>query len=177
MMFLALQGLTFLRSGNKEKVFRIIFVAGFFIPVLLFGQFHQRASLTVMKTLSTESAKLPNSTSLLFLMPCHSTPLYSHLHVPVPARFITCEPPVNMNTQDESEVFYSNPTKWLDNHLTESTTSHIVMFDQLAPKLNESLLGSNFILHEKHFHTFFPEGRVSRNIYIYRHKSWQNLLT
>lgn len=172
MMFLALQGLAFLRSGNKEKVFRTISVAGFFIPVLLFGQFHQRASLTVMQTLSSEAAKLPNSTSILFLMPCHSTPLYSHLHVHVPARFITCEPPLNKNTKDESQVFYSNPKRWLDGYLTEHTPSHIVTFDQLVRKLNGSLIVSNFSLHEKHFHTFFPEGRVSRNIYIYRHKSW-----
>lgn len=32
--------------------------------------------------------------SVLFLMPCHSTPFYSTVHLDIPMRYITCEPPL-----------------------------------------------------------------------------------
>ena len=35
------------------------------------------------------AAEIP---SVLFLTPCHATPLYSHLHAPLPARFLDCSP-------------------------------------------------------------------------------------
>jgi phosphatidylinositol glycan class B len=39
-----------------------------------------------------EAAAHPGTT-LLFLTPCHATPYYSHLHHPVPMRFLDCSPP------------------------------------------------------------------------------------
>lgn len=33
------------------------------------------------------------ATSVLFLTPCHATPYYSHVHLPVPMRFLDCSPP------------------------------------------------------------------------------------
>lgn len=35
----------------------------------------------------------PTATSVLFLTQCHATPWYSHLHHPVPMRFLDCSPP------------------------------------------------------------------------------------
>lgn len=33
------------------------------------------------------------ATSVLFLTPCHATPYYSHVHLPIPMRFLDCSPP------------------------------------------------------------------------------------
>ena len=49
-----------------------------------------------MKYLAAEARAAPpgaEAPSLLFLTPCHATPLYSHLHVPLATRFLDCSPP------------------------------------------------------------------------------------
>nr|CAD7461492.1 unnamed protein product [Timema tahoe] len=46
------------------------------LPGIFFGIAHNRGTLDVMNVLSKVAAKYPTQTSLLFLMPCHSTPLY-----------------------------------------------------------------------------------------------------
>lgn len=45
-----------------------------------------------MHLIRREAARQP-ATSVLFLTPCHATPLYSHLHAPIPMRFLDCSPP------------------------------------------------------------------------------------
>ena len=52
---------------------------------------HQRGVIDVLHWLRSESSKVQD---VLFLMPCHSTPYYSHLHHNIPMRFLTCEPPI-----------------------------------------------------------------------------------
>ena len=39
------------------------------------------------------AAEVPDSGGVLFLTPCHATPLYSHLHRRVRSRFLDCSPP------------------------------------------------------------------------------------
>lgn len=58
---------------------------------------------------------------ILFLMPCHSTPMYSYLHYNVPTRFLSCEPPIMelipasgpASYRDESDIFYDDPRLFL----------------------------------------------------------------
>ena len=55
---------------------------------------HQKSPISVMRFLRNEG--ISNSRDLKrvhFLMPCHSTPYYSHLHRNVPMWFIDCSPP------------------------------------------------------------------------------------
>ena len=45
-----------------------------------------------MQFLANEAQTATNASALL-LTPCHATPLYSHLHRPLPVRFLDCSPP------------------------------------------------------------------------------------
>jgi phosphatidylinositol glycan class B len=62
-------------------------------------------------------ATAPLSSSVLFLMPCHSTPHQSHLHrEDVNLRFLTCEPNLEgeSNYVDEADWFFERPQEWLE---------------------------------------------------------------
>ena len=67
-------------------------------------------------------------------MPCHSTPLYSHIHTNITTRFLHCEPNLSGSTNytEEADQFYADPVKWLEANLQSSTKpTHLVMFDVL----------------------------------------------
>lgn len=51
-----------------------------------------RGTIDAISYLAAEAQHSPGD-SLLFLTPCHATPLYSHLHRPLAARFLDCSPP------------------------------------------------------------------------------------
>ena len=72
--------------------------------------------------------------SVYFAMPCHSTPLQSHLHLPkAKLRFITCEPPISMSIdklihyRDETDVFTRDPVKFIKN--ANVTEEYVVVYD------------------------------------------------
>ncbi|KDR22580.1 GPI mannosyltransferase 3 [Zootermopsis nevadensis] len=132
-----------------------------------FGLIHQRGTLDVMKVLSDTNHR---HTNLLFLMPCHSTPLYSHLHMRIQVRFLTCEPDFtgNPHYQDEADIFYTNPEKWLlQNYSSNDTVSHIIIYDSLYPKIKNFFNQYNYKLNRSLFHTFHPSGRVGKYVEIY----------
>jgi phosphatidylinositol glycan class B len=63
--------------------------------------FHQRGVVDVMYWFRGQLnhphhavSACQHISSILFLTPCHSTPLQSILHTPLPIRFLTCEPPL-----------------------------------------------------------------------------------
>ena len=60
------------------------------LPWLYLNLFHGRAQVEVMSVL--RRGEVGNVTSLVALMPCHSTPWQSHLHRNIDAWFLTCEP-------------------------------------------------------------------------------------
>ncbi|KNE54667.1 hypothetical protein AMAG_00625 [Allomyces macrogynus ATCC 38327] len=74
---------------------------------------HQRGVIDVMYYLRAQIAAQPDTTSIYFLMPCHSTPLYSYLGRNVRTGWLTCEPPVFMDAAaraeylDEDRAFYA----------------------------------------------------------------------
>jgi phosphatidylinositol glycan class B len=132
-----------------------------------FGLIHQRGTLDVMKMLGERN---PRHTNVLVLMPCHSTPLYSHLHVRIQVRFLTCEPDFIGSPQykDEADIFYADPAKWLlANYSRNNTVSHIVIYDSLFPKISNFLNQYNYILENSFFHTFHPDGRVGKYVEVY----------
>nr|CAD7198176.1 unnamed protein product [Timema douglasi] len=181
------------------------------LPGIFFGIAHNRGTLDVMNVLAKVGAKYPTQTSLLFLMPCHSTPLYRppekpftapqearlrisglayskssaldhvatevgyrfvqmvHLHVDIPAKFLTCEPDFSnsLDYLDEVEQFYNNPDKWLNNRYPTNITlpSHIVIFEPLYHEILGFLNQRGFTIFDKIFHTYFPEGRVGEFVY------------
>ncbi|XP_044258061.1 GPI mannosyltransferase 3 [Tribolium madens] len=137
-------------------------------PSYYLGYVHQRGTLDVMTPLREIALKNPNNTNLLFLMPCHSTPLFSHLHVNVTARFLTCEP--NFNTSesyvDEADQFYSSPSVWLRKNYPPNGTlpSHIICFDSLEPMISDIM--SRYKTTHEIPHTNFPSSRVGYNVLI-----------
>ena len=64
------------------------------VPLALYASIvHQRGVIEVMSYLQQEGLE-GRVDGIFFLMPCHSTPLQSHLHLNVPVKYITCEPPL-----------------------------------------------------------------------------------
>lgn len=69
-----------LRPGWKTKII-VFFLAITNIPLALYtSTVHQKGTVDVMEYIQVESSKLRNNDdmSVLFLMPCHSTPFYRY---------------------------------------------------------------------------------------------------
>ena len=91
---------------------------------------HQRGVIDVLHHLRhTHEASPPSSSSsVAFLMPCHSTPWRSHLvHPDLHAWALSCEPPLHLppaqhgSYVDESSAFYASPRAWLALNMQTST--------------------------------------------------------
>ncbi|XP_028811554.1 GPI alpha-1,2-mannosyltransferase 3 isoform X1 [Denticeps clupeoides] len=147
------------------------------ITALYTGLVHQRGTLDVMGHLQPLCDHVtPNSsqTQVLFLMPCHSTPFFSHIHCPLKMRFLECPPDLtgDMNYVDEADAFYTDPGRWLARTYPykESLPSHIVFFDVLEQDISAFLNANDFVKTTDIFHTHIPDGRVGRSILIYEQK-------
>ncbi|XP_075905542.1 GPI alpha-1,2-mannosyltransferase 3 [Nelusetta ayraudi] len=135
------------------------------------GLVHQRGTLDVMTHLHTLcDASRPQTTDVLFLMPCHSTPFYSHVHCPMKMRFLECPPDLGQDGYvEEAARFYSDPLIWLRTSFPykSSLPSHLVLFNVLEKEISVFLQANNFSRTAEIFHTHFPEGRVGGSIFIY----------
>ncbi|XP_057651282.1 GPI mannosyltransferase 3 [Diorhabda carinulata] len=149
----------------------IVIFIGNLVPAWYFGMVHQRGTLDVMNPLREISEKNPDDTHLLFLMPCHSTPLYSHLHINVTTRFLTCLPNLNNqeNYTDEADLFYLDPNGWFRNNYPQNGTlpTHIISFDILQPFITDIL--NNYKLTHEIWHTNIPlSSRIGKYVLIHR---------
>ncbi|KAL1457718.1 hypothetical protein WDU94_007915 [Cyamophila willieti] len=78
--------------------------------LLFLSLFHQVGSLNVMSFLRDRNIS-GSEGGILFLMPCHSTPLYSHLHINISTRILTCEPNLSPSiTQYKTRLMSSTRT-------------------------------------------------------------------
>lgn len=140
-------------SRNKSELViwftAIVILAANVIPAGYLGYVHQQGTLKVMDRLTdiaqnykTQEGRAPK---IFFMMPCHSTPYYSHVHANVSMRFLTCEPNFNneQNYLDEADKFYEAPMSWIRKNLpvhpVTALPSHVVVFDTLAPKISDFL--------------------------------------
>ncbi|KAI3377872.1 hypothetical protein L3Q82_009012 [Scortum barcoo] len=143
------------------------------VAALYTGLIHQRGTLDVMSHLQTLCDVSNSSTSqpdVLLLMPCHSTPFYSHVHCPMKMRFLECPPDLGEEGYvDEADRFYDDPLQWLRTSFPykSSLPTHLVLFDVLETEISGFLQGNNFVRTAEIFHTHFPEGRVGGSIFIY----------
>ncbi|XP_043788167.1 GPI mannosyltransferase 3 [Apis laboriosa] len=169
---------TFHLNMKFMKTARKIFV-GFLIlsnvlPGLYFNLIHQRGSLDVMNILHKEITNNKNTNNILFLTPCHATPLYSHLHINVSIKILTCEPNLtnNINYMDETDIFFTNPMQWLvenyDINKNITIPNYIILFDNIVPKIDRFL--SHYQLLSEIFYTHFPQSNYGKYIYVYKHK-------
>lgn len=166
------------RWSCKANTLVLWFVAGVIfasniVPAVYLGMVHQRGTLDVMQPIAELARARPNETSVLVLMPCHSTPLYTHIHVNVPIRFLTCEPDFknsDSNYRDEADRFYDNPNKWLHTEYppTGQLPSHIVTFDTLVPTLSSIL--SRYRPAYRFGHTSVPlSQRIGYHVILHQH--------
>lgn len=127
-----------------------ILLIGNVLPAYWIGTVHQRGSLDVMKPLQQIADQYPHNSSFLFLTPCHATPMYSHLHVNVTTRYLTCLPNLNNidGYTDEADAFYLNPKNWVRNNYpsNKALPSHIIAFDVLEQFISDLLSRYVFIV-------------------------------
>lgn len=139
-------------SGWAVWLVALVLLVGNAFPAAYLGWVHQSGTTGVMPQLAQIARDYrsgPDSTGadakFLFLMPCHSTPYFSHVHQNVTMRFLTCEPNLAAAAAyvDEADRFYAEPAKWLRSHLpvypVSALPTHVVLFDVLRDRVAEFL--------------------------------------
>ncbi|XP_030432594.1 GPI mannosyltransferase 3 isoform X1 [Gopherus evgoodei] len=142
------------------------------LPALYMGLIHQRGSLDVMIHMQQLCNNSSNQSwaSVFVMMPCHSTPFYSHVHCPLPMRFLRCPPDLTGKESylDEADIFYSNPLKWLNEEFCNGTLpTHLVFFSVLEQEISSFLVLNGYERTTTVFHTHMPQGRIGSHIYVY----------
>uniref|UniRef100_A0A8B9PEM2 Mannosyltransferase n=1 Tax=Apteryx owenii TaxID=8824 RepID=A0A8B9PEM2_APTOW len=145
------------------------------LPALYTGLIHQRGSLDVMSHVQQLcNNSYQSQASIFIMMPCHSTPFYSHVHCPLKMRFLQCPPDLTGNKSyiDEADLFYSNPLAWLNEEFYNDTLlpSHLIFFSVLEQEISSFLALKDYEKSATVFHTHVPQGRVGSHIYVYRKK-------
>lgn len=84
---------TFLRINRRAFLYLLLSPV---LPYLYLSAFHGRAQVDVTSWLRKETVNQPDM-DVLFVMPCHSTPWMSHIHLDTSVKednwhFLTCEP-------------------------------------------------------------------------------------
>ncbi|XP_028562723.2 GPI alpha-1,2-mannosyltransferase 3 isoform X1 [Podarcis muralis] len=146
------------------------------LPALYTGLVHQRGTLDVMGHLQSlcsapaDSAEQP--ASVFMLMPCHSTPFYSHVHCPLPLRFLQCPPDLTGRADylDEANLFYADPLSWLSETFSNVTLlpTHLVFFSVLEQDISSFLVTNRYEKVATFFHTHLPQGRIGSSIHVYK---------
>lgn len=153
-------------------VVAIVILIGNVVPAVYWGRVHQKGTLEVMQPLRDLALKDPKDASILFLMPCHSTPLYSHLHVNVTARFLTCNPNLDNvdGYVDEADYFYKSPSTWMRNNYPPSKRlpKYIVAFDNLETSISDVLSRYKPISRVQHTYGVTPgDDRVGKYVVVH----------
>ncbi|XP_053222135.1 GPI mannosyltransferase 3 isoform X2 [Podarcis raffonei] len=146
------------------------------LPALYTGLVHQRGTLDVMghlQSLCGAPADSPEQPASVFmLMPCHSTPFYSHVHCPLPLRFLQCPPDLTgrANYLDEADLFYADPLSWLSETFSNVTLlpTHLVFFSVLEQDISSFLVTNRYEKVATFFHTHLPQGRIGSSIHVYK---------
>jgi GPI mannosyltransferase 3 len=154
----------------------IVILVSNVVPAGYLGFVHQQGTIKVMDKLSEIATEYKTHegkpAKIFFMMPCHSTPYYSHIHANISMRFLTCEPNFKgvENYVDEADKFYEAPMKWIRSHLPVNPISalptHVVIYDTLAPKISDFL--SIYKNTENFFHSDHPlTSRMGQNVMIF----------
>lgn len=153
----------------------MIFAANL-VPAGYLGYVHQQGTLKVMDKLADVAQNYKSvegvAPKVFFMMPCHSTPYYSHIHANISMRFLTCEPNFNNEPKylDEADQFYDAPMSWIRKNLPvhpiSALPTHLVVFDTLAPRISDFL--SIYKPVEVFFHSeHLVSTRGGKNVILY----------
>ncbi|KAI9325134.1 Alg9-like mannosyltransferase family-domain-containing protein [Obelidium mucronatum] len=163
------------------------------IAAFYLGLVHQRGVVDVMGWLRKNSGVTgtgggQGGGGILFLMPCHSTPFYSHLHRhDVDMRFITCEPPLDPKIDkktylDESDIFYANPSAFIDMYFSKDSNirqetymiqqyvwpSRVVLFQALLKNIEGDLVQEGYKECARFFNSHFhDDSRRTGDVLVY----------
>ncbi|KAG6541769.1 hypothetical protein Mapa_016781 [Marchantia paleacea] len=148
----------------------LMFVFSTNMPAALYTSvIHQRGGEAVMEYLAKEATH-NRVDSVLFLMPCHSTPFYSSLHKNISMRFLDCSPSDQADYIDEADRFKIQPTEFLTTMFSYENLqlpSHIVLYDSVDQKILPFLRGHSYRL-RRFFHAHFPVDReLQANVLLY----------
>jgi phosphatidylinositol glycan class B len=150
-----------------------------------FGTVHQRGALDAIKDIA-RLAKGGDVQSVHFWMPCHSTPLYSHVHAPIELRFFDCSPPpyaaARGAQQHEDAAFFADPRRaleemyverrwqWAEQRRGVAFPSHVLLFEHLAedPAVRSFLAAHGYAVARSYFHVHFPvDDRARGRVLLY----------
>ncbi|XP_068143172.1 GPI mannosyltransferase 3 [Drosophila tropicalis] len=147
-------------SMTKLWATALIILLGNVVPAWYLSTIHQKGPIELMPKLRQIAQEYRDErdyrANILFLMPCHSTPYYSHIHENVTMRFLTCEPNLNNadNFKDEADRFFNSPVHWLKSHIPvhppTARPTHVVLFDSLTNKISEFLTNYKLLYSIEH---------------------------
>eukprot|EP00088_Acartia_fossae_P046005 TRINITY_DN4962_c0_g1_i19.p1 TRINITY_DN4962_c0_g1~~TRINITY_DN4962_c0_g1_i19.p1 ORF type:complete len:521 (-),score=46.20 TRINITY_DN4962_c0_g1_i19:135-1697(-) len=165
---------------SLQRMLEVIFVVGNVCGALFLSLVHQRGVVDAALFIGSSGAELTikgEGVELLQLMPCHSTPLYSHIHTNISTRFLECTPNLQNDEsyREEADIFYADPESWLQNNFSQDSEKPdlIMYFDVLTPTIKRYL--EDYTVCATFFHTMFPEGKVGGHVVIRAKKSLATL--
>jgi phosphatidylinositol glycan class B len=157
LLMIVAYGLQQIGSLRWRKRMILFLVVTQFPLALYLSLWHQRGVMDVMHWLRSNTAVK----SVGVIMPCHSTPWYSIMHKEIPMWFLTCEPPLEEKTDelDEADQFYQDPVSFLKTHQHDRLwpTSHLVLFDNLLPQVQEVLTDQGYKECKRFFNSHFHD--------------------
>jgi hypothetical protein len=167
------------RSAPSMCTRLVIFMTIVNVPIAVYtGLVHQRGVIGVTDWLVAASNKSAPMT-IWFLMPCHSTPSYSHFHsIDVHLRALDCSPNLHHIDAyiDEADRFHADPERWLRAELLTTTVpspTHIVMYESMfdgdlrRALVNDEVDGRHYRPCARLLNSHFPVGsRQSTHIVV-----------
>ncbi|GAB6022258.1 hypothetical protein CHUAL_006389 [Chamberlinius hualienensis] len=154
---------------NARNFFIISLIVNVNLSVF-FGLFWGRGPLEAIEQVAKRVENDSNIRSVMFLTPCHSMPLYSHLHLNVSVRFLTCEPNFEKmaNYVDEADLFYANQSLFMENHFKDLELPQlIVTYDSSKSAVRNFFVRNHYILCEKIANYGLRDDRKGQQIQIY----------
>lgn len=148
-----------------------LLAVSFFPPALYFGLFHQKGTIEAMDYLAKELEQRPGRTTVAFLMPCHSTPFYSHIHRRnVKLKFLSCEPNIKNKKGhiDEAREFFQDPVNGLKAFGLGGITDYIVIYNSLYKHMLDFVVDADLKFLKGFLHTHFPTAYVGKEVWIYK---------
>ncbi|KAJ2402181.1 glycosylphosphatidylinositol anchor biosynthesis [Coemansia sp. RSA 2559] len=154
------------------------------IPAILYVDLvHQRGVVDVFKYLRRNASGSGESV-VGFLMPCHSTPFYSHMHRNIPMWFLSCEPPLEKSAMRshywEANDFEQNPADFVRDifsshpqtgeRVKRERPSHLVLYARMADKIRQELGNLGYEESARFFNTHFsPDLRRSGDVVVFHY--------
>lgn len=154
---------------QKQSAWKLLLLVVFLPQILMgvyFATIHQRGTTDVMYYIHNEA---PKNSTVIFLMPCHSTPYHAYAHrEDLKLRFLDCSPNITHPMSiDEADRFYAKPAQSLELLVASGTRPILIAFDVLIPSIQFWLSQHAYQRAASVFHAHIHEGRVGGSVVVY----------